>query len=559
MVCMSGYVCGVAGRATANDNLAIGDCRRGWAVPVLFVRSVVMTIRPSRIPGRLLTAVLAASASLVLVTNARGSDAERKAMIAKVNPSVVQVKQEHSLGSGFVVWVDGDNAIAATNYHVVEGAKKITIFFPATDREMKEGYEADGYIEIQMERDLALVHFKLKGKKIIPVPIAKELPEQGDSVYTFGSPVGQQNVVAPGMVSSVRTGKEVASLMDRLAHGAYEKMMRYTTDATWIQHTAAMSHGNSGGPLVSEKGEVLGLNTMNFAAEGSANSGQALNYAISATHLEKLLQSSDKGKIRAWSTLPPPRAEHGLAILGDVGKTLEVWKQMNRSLNALNKKVLICEEKIKKIPQGNPARPMQGLNGRMRRKAKICDELYAAYKEYAAKVRAIDTLNADPEVLHIKVSESELAQHTADSYHEVSMAMANLSDIGIAAAMEIKLFALKEITQEMRSSREVLRIRLSHKYDKEFPTLEETATETESASTGPSKKGDASGDDGGSSDGSNRSAMRTWTDRSGKHHIKAKFLGMEDGKAKLKKADGTILRIPPSSLCEEDRQLLGEE
>ena len=266
----------------------------------------------------------------MLAANAWGNDAERKKVFAKVNPAVVQVKQEQSLGSGFVIYVDGDEAIAATNYHVVEGAKKITIFFPATDREMKDAHPADGYIEIQPERDLALVHFKLQGKKVVPVPIAKELPEQGDTVYTFGSPVGQQNVIAPGMVSSVRTGKEVASLMDRLGKDIYVKGMNYTLDANWIQHTAPMSHGNSGGPLVNEKGEAVGLNTMNFAAEGSVNSGQALNYAISTTHLDKLLQAADKKRIRPWSSSPGAREHQGIAILGDLGRTLTVWKEMNR-------------------------------------------------------------------------------------------------------------------------------------------------------------------------------------------------------------------------------------
>jgi S1-C subfamily serine protease len=519
-----------------------------------------MTIRPSRAWGRLLAAALAANLSLLLVASAWGNDAERKAMIAKVNPSVVQVKQEHSLGSGFVVYVEGDDAIAATNYHVVEGAKKITIYFPATDRDMKDGHEADGYVEIQPERDLALVHFKLKGKKILPLPIAKELPEQGDSVYTFGSPVGQQNVVAPGMVSSVRTGKEVADLMDRLGKDVYAKAMRYTKDATWIQHTAAMSHGNSGGPLTNEKGEVLGLNTMNFAAEGTANSGQALNYAISATHLDKLLQSANKTAVRPWASLPAPREHEGISILGDVGRSVTVWKELNRALNTLNKKIEACEEKLKKVPQGNPAKPMAGLTLRMKRKGKISQEMADAYKEYVAKVRAIDTLNADPRILSIKVNESELAQHTADSYHELALQMANPSDINIAEVMEIKLFELKERTQQMRTKREVLRVELTHIYDKEFPTLEETANETESAAAEtPKKHGAAGGDEGGSSGGSDRSAMRTWTDRSGKHHIKAKFLGMEDGKAKLEKEDGTILRIPPTSLCDEDRQLIGEE
>ena len=93
-----------------------------------------MTIRPSRVPSRLLAATLAASLSLVFAANAWGNDAERKAMLAKVNKSVVQVRHEQSLGSGFVVYVDGDNAIAATNFHVVDGARKITISRQRTAR-----------------------------------------------------------------------------------------------------------------------------------------------------------------------------------------------------------------------------------------------------------------------------------------------------------------------------------------------------------------------------------------------------------------------------------------
>ena len=104
-----------------------------------------------------------------------------------------------------------------------------------------------------------------------------------------------------------------------------------------------------------------------------------------------------------------------------------------------------------------------------------------------------------------------------------------------------------------------MRVELTHTYDKEFPTLEETAAETESASNDASKKKGDGGKGGSSADSGGRSGMRTWTDRSGKHHIEAKFLGMEGGKVKLEKANGQILRIPPTSLCDEDRHFIGEE
>jgi S1-C subfamily serine protease len=265
-----------------------------------------MTVQVNRFGIRARMATLVAVLGLILAANAWGDEAERKAMFAKVNPSVVKVRQERSLGSGFVVAIDGDTAVAVTNYHVVEGAKKITIFFPADDREMKDGHDADGYIEIMPERDLALVHFKLNGKKVTSLELAKNLPEQGELVYTFAASVGQRNTLAQGKVVSVRTGKEVADLMERLGKDVYLKAMRYTLDATWIQHTAPMSYGNSGGPLVNEKGEIIGLSTMTLVSENTSTKGESLNYAISATHLAKMLEHAGKN-VKPWSSLPSPR------------------------------------------------------------------------------------------------------------------------------------------------------------------------------------------------------------------------------------------------------------
>ena len=264
-----------------------------------------MAIHRNRFGVKGQTAALGMVLGLVFAATVRGDDTTRKALFAKVNPSVVQVRQENgSLGSGFVVAVDGDSAIVSTNYHVVEGAKKITIFFPADDREMKNGLEADGYIDIQTIRDLALVHFNLKGKKVAPLKIADNPPEQGDTVYTFGSPVGQRNTIAVGMVSCVRSGKEVADLMDRLGKGAYEKGMGYTTDATWIQHTAPMSHGNSGGPLVNDKGQVVGLNTMNFAQRHAA--GRANVELCNLRHSCQEAVERRRQERQTVVTLPPP-------------------------------------------------------------------------------------------------------------------------------------------------------------------------------------------------------------------------------------------------------------
>ena len=111
---------------------------------------------------------------------------------------------------------------------------------------------------------------------------------------------------------------------------------------------------------------------------------------------------------------------------------------MNRALNTLNTKIAACEEKFKKIPAGNPAKPMQGLTSRMKKKGKYSEEMAVAYKEYAGKIRAINTLNADPRVLKITINESEHAQQCGDTCHEISMQMTSMADLGLAEALELQ-------------------------------------------------------------------------------------------------------------------------
>ena len=157
--------------------------------------------------------------------------------------------------------------------------------------------------------DLAIVHFKLGAKKVVPLKLAKRPPKQGAIVYTFASPNSMWNptTVSVGRVSNARTGREVANLMkEQFGADPYVKVMGYALDATWIQHNAAMSHGGSGGPLVNETGEVIGINTMTFARERNLEGIAPENYAISANHIAKMLANAGK-KVKPWSSLPPAR------------------------------------------------------------------------------------------------------------------------------------------------------------------------------------------------------------------------------------------------------------
>ncbi|HEV3004774.1 MAG TPA: trypsin-like peptidase domain-containing protein [Pirellulales bacterium] len=243
-----------------------------------------------------------------------------------VEPSivVVEVTLENgtSQGSGFILDTQGT---FVTNYHVIEGAKSVRIKF-------REGSTAEvpGYLAILPGKDLAILRCRPTGRQLQPLELADAQPEKGESVLTFGAPLGFGATVSDGIVSAIRSGNDVSEVMKRGSdHDIYTKSMGYDLDAIWVQITAPTSPGNSGGPLVNMKGEVLGLNTW------CLKSGQNLNFAISSDHIRKL-RSSDDGTNHSFSELPKPREGHGES-LGDGARTVAYWNdlgQINRTLHS---------------------------------------------------------------------------------------------------------------------------------------------------------------------------------------------------------------------------------
>ncbi len=206
-------------------------------------------------------------------------------LIARVEPAIVTITTDQGQGSGFVVDAGG---LIVTNYHVIDGATSAMV-------KLKSGAEfpVTGYAAVQPGKDLALLRIQPAG----PLPflaVAGEVPVKGTSVAAFGAPKGFDFSVSNGIVAAVRTGREIdAALPGR----GYDK------DATWVQSTAPISPGNSGGPLVDDRGRVIGVNTW------CRPDGQNLNFAIACTHIGQLVGQAGP-HARALATLPRvPRAE----------------------------------------------------------------------------------------------------------------------------------------------------------------------------------------------------------------------------------------------------------
>ena len=212
-------------------------------------------------------------------------------------------QRQRSLGSGFII--DSDGSIL-TNQHLVGGAKKILV-------KLSNGKELEAKVIGQdNQTDIALIKIKT-GESLIAAPLGdSDRLEVGEWVMAIGNPFGLDNSVTSGIVSA--KGRFLGT-------GPYDD---------FIQTDASVNPGNSGGPLVNLRGEVVGINTAIVSNTG-ANIG--IGFALPINLVKELLPQLKKaGKItRGWlgvntQRLTPEIAEslgingvHG-ALVSEVSK-----------------------------------------------------------------------------------------------------------------------------------------------------------------------------------------------------------------------------------------------
>ena len=212
--------------------------------------------------------IAAASGSLTADTSvlaATEQEAPIDDLLARVEQSIVRVNVAYldgtGNGSGFVIHSSG---IVITNYHVIANATKAWVEFSN-----KERIEVDGFLFLDHKKDIAVLKFDPTKKQspLMSLPLAAVFPRKGVSVVAIGAPLGLDMSVTEGVVSAVRTTEELQTTIGLQGH-----------DGSWVQTTAAISHGNSGGPLMNKRGEVVAINTLTYTGDNA----QALNFGISS-------------------------------------------------------------------------------------------------------------------------------------------------------------------------------------------------------------------------------------------------------------------------------------
>lgn len=220
-------------------------------------------------------------------------------LIEKVEPSIVRVVVQtdggEGHGSGFVI---DDSGLIVTNFHVVEGATAVTV-------ESRDGRTTIplGFMVAEPERDLCVLKVDPAEFPLRPLAFATQPPSKGESVAAFGSPLGFSFSATNGIVSSNRSGVELQESLNQGGVDGYS-ILGYTTEMDWVQTTAAISGGNSGGPLVNMRGEMVGVNTF------TSTRGQNLNFAVS--------QQTVTGVVNRRDAIPKPFSELPRATSGSV-------------------------------------------------------------------------------------------------------------------------------------------------------------------------------------------------------------------------------------------------
>ena len=204
----------------------------------------------------------------------------------RVNPSVVmvlaQVEEGASVGTGVIFSADG---YLLTNYHVLEGGSDCLVI-----RDNGTQYAAK-YVAGDPDHDLAVLKVDAEGLPAAEFGDSDTLTV-GDPVYAIGNPLG---VELPGTLTD-----GIVSAIDRdvLVDGR---------TMTLIQTNAALNSGNSGGPLINQYGQVVGINVIKMTSEYSNVEG--LGFAIPSASAQRIVND-----LLTWGEVKPePRL--GVVVL----------------------------------------------------------------------------------------------------------------------------------------------------------------------------------------------------------------------------------------------------
>ncbi len=236
----------------------------------------------SSTPARSASTVVKGSTSSGTRREAASTALTATQIYKQASSGVVAIKavtsQGEDEGTGIVL---NDKGLILTNDHVVAGATSLTVAAKgsssATAPATLVGEEAN--------KDLALIKVNPSGLGLTPLTLASTKKVQvGDAVYAIGNPYGLEETLTRGIVSAL--GRTISAPDGAKITGA-------------LQTDAALNPGNSGGPLLDEEGQVIGVNSQ-IASDAASVSGSqpgstGVGFAISSDTVAQAVKAIEAG------------------------------------------------------------------------------------------------------------------------------------------------------------------------------------------------------------------------------------------------------------------------
>lgn len=171
-----------------------------------------------------------------------------------------QVSRSMSLGSGVIVSKEGH---ILTNHHVVANMEEIRVQFT-------DGRNAPArLIGSDPSTDIAVL--RVEEKNVVPLALGdSDSIRVGQQVFAVGNPYGLEESVSRGIVS------------------AKGRRTRHDSGVEFIQHDAAVNQGNSGGPLLNVRGEIIGINSQIYSRTGG---WLGISFAIPSNTAREIMES----------------------------------------------------------------------------------------------------------------------------------------------------------------------------------------------------------------------------------------------------------------------------
>lgn len=204
----------------------------------------------------------------------------------KAAPGTVLVVTDKGLGSGAVISSQGE---VLTNWHVIQGASHIAVVFkPQRGVEVKKELAfAATAVKVDQVADLALLKIQTPPQSLNVLPLGDMAKvEVGQDVHAIGHPDGEVWTYTVGLISQIQPSYQWTG-SDGLLH-----------QGKVIQTQTALNPGNSGGPLLNDRAEIIGINSFRKDGEG-------LNYAVAADSVKEFLQKPTSVVAPSASTARP--------------------------------------------------------------------------------------------------------------------------------------------------------------------------------------------------------------------------------------------------------------